>query len=105
MLFYNYNRYPICSSISFRTPRRTIKQKERIYAVPVLLHEEQLNKDEIHYQTLNNIYGQIKFQGDSIGLLVYTAPRSLNIQSHINSLSQCFHHSKQARCSLRASIA
>lgn len=70
-----------------------------------LLHEEQLNKDENHYPTLNNIYSQTEFQRHFVDLLAITTPSSVNIQSHISSLAQCFRHSKQTRCSLRISIA
>ena len=93
------------AALVFKRREEVIEQKERIYAVPILLYEEQPNKDENHYQTLNNIYSQKEFKGNSFELLAITAPSSSKIQSHINSLSQCFRLPKQAWCSLRTSIA
>jgi hypothetical protein len=92
------------AALVFKRWEEVIEKKERVYAVPLLLHEESLNTDENSYQTLNDIYNQTEFQSNSVELLAITAPHSSNLQSHISSLSQCFRHSTKAWCSLRTSI-
>jgi len=102
------------SALVLKRLKEAIGQKERIYAVPVLLHEEQSSQEDSSYQALKNIYSQTAVQGNSIDLLAIAAPSSSERQSHLSRLSKCFieketdtkaaTHLTQPWCSLRLSI-